>query len=113
MPRISRLFIFVCAASFASTVYAECPYPERVKVPDGATATTEQLVDAQSLIKKYMAEMEGYLECLDLEDANLGREPTAEEAQMHNQRHNAAVDEMESVAADFNEQVRAYKKQNP
>lgn len=112
MPRISRLFISVCAACFASTAYADCPYPERVATPDGATATTEQLVDAQSLIKKYMAEMEAYLECLDREEAELGREPTADETQLHNQRHNAAVDEMEQVAADFNEQVRAYKQQN-
>jgi len=112
MPRISRLFIYVCAACFASTAIADCPYPQRATVPDGATATTEQLVDAQSLIKKYMAEMEAYLECLDREEAERGRDPTADEVQMHNQRHNAAVDEMENVAADFNEQVRAYKTQN-
>ncbi|MFW2403853.1 MAG: hypothetical protein ACN4GT_03730 [Gammaproteobacteria bacterium] len=112
MPRISRLFIAVCAVSFASAVDAACPYPQRVAIPDGATATTEQLVDAQSLIKKYMTEMESYLECLDREESELGREPTADELQMHTQRHNAAVDEMEKVAADFNEQVRAYKKQN-
>jgi hypothetical protein len=112
MPRISRLFVAVCSACFASTAIADCPYPQRVTVPDGATATTEQLVDAQSLIKKYMAEMEAYLECLDREEAERGRDPTADEVQMHNQRHNAAVDEMENVAADFNEQVRAYKTQN-
>ena len=112
MSRISHLIILVCAASFASTAYAACPYPEGVAIPDGSTATTEQLVDAQSRIKQYMAEMEAYLECLDREEAALDREPTAEELQMHNQRHNLAVDEMEKVAADFNEQVRAYKKQN-
>ena len=112
MPRISHLIISVCAASFASAAHAACPYPEAVAVPDGATATTEQLVDAQARIKQYMAEMEAFLDCLDREEAELGREPTAEELQVHNQRHNAAVDEMEQVAADFNEQVRAYKKQS-
>ena len=112
MPTFSRLIVSVCFATFASATHAECPYPQGVSVPDGATATTEQLVDAQSRIKQWMADMEGYLECLNREEAELGREPTADEITLHNQRHNSAVDEMEQVAADFNEQVRAYKKQN-
>ena len=111
MPRISSLVISVCAAVFATSAQSACPYPEGVEVPDGNTSTTEEMVDGQTRIKQYMAEMEAYLDCLDREEAELGREPTAEELQLHNQRHNSAVDEMEKVAADFNEQVRAYKKQ--
>lgn len=112
MRRISLLIISVCATSLTPSAYAACVYPESVKVPDGATSTTEQMVDGQTRIKQFMAEMEEYLDCLDQEEADLGREPTEEELQMHNQRHNAAVDEMEAVAAEFNEQVRAYKKQD-
>ena len=112
MPRISQLLISVAAVSVASLANAACPYPEGVEVPDGATSTTEQMVDGQTRIKKYMAEMEAYLDCLDREEAELGREPTPDELQLHNERHNAAVDEMEKVAAEFNEQVRAYKKQD-
>lgn len=112
MRRISRLIISVCAATFTSIAFAACPYPEGVEVPDGATSTTEEMVDGQTRIKQYMAEMEAYLDCLDQEEADLDREPTADELQMHNQRHNAAVDEMEKIAAAFNEQVRAYKQQN-
>ncbi len=112
MPRTSQLMISVCATTLMPLAYGACPYPESVTVPDGTTATTEEMVDGQTRIKKYMAEMEAYLDCLDQEEADLGREPTAEELQLHNQRHNAAVDEMEKVAAEFNEQVRAYKKQS-
>lgn len=111
MPRISQLITAVCAAAFTPVVFAACPYPEAVQVPDGSTATTDEMVDGQTRIKQYMAEMEAYLACLDQEETDLDREPTAEELQMHTTRHNAAVDAMEKVAAEFNEQVRAYKKQ--
>ena len=113
MPRISSLVISVCAALFALSAQSACPYPEDVKVPNGNTSTTEEMVAGQARIKQYMAEMEAYLDCLDREAAELGRDETAEELQLHNQRHNSAIDEMEKVAADFNEQVRAYKKKQP
>jgi hypothetical protein len=113
MATKSALLVAVCATTFAQLASAACPYPESVSVPDGSKATTEEMVTGQTNIKQYMSEMEAYLDCLDREEAELGREPTAEELQLHNQRHNAAVDEMERVAADFNDQVRAYKKQQP
>lgn len=112
MRIITRFTVTACAFALAPIAHAACPYPDGVKVPDGATSTTEEMVAGQTRIKKYMAEMEAYLDCLDREERELGREPTPEEVQLHNQRHNAAVDEMEKVAADFNEQVRAYKKQD-
>lgn len=112
MPRISQLLIAACAMTIAQIARADCPYPQGVSVPDGSMATTEEMVNSQTTIKKYMGEMEAYLDCLDREEAELGREPTPEELQLHNDRHNAAVDEMEKVAAEFNEQVRAYKQQS-
>lgn len=112
MPRISQLIVAVCATALTPIAYAACTYPEAVVVPDGATSTTEEMVDGQTRIKQYMAEMEAYLDCLDREETDLGREPTVDELALHNQRHNSAVDAMEAVAADFNEQVRAYKKQD-
>ena len=112
MPRVSQLIILICATVMAPAALATCPYPEDVIVPNGATAVTEEMVDGQKRIKQYMAEMEAYLDCLDREEADLAREPTEDERKLHSQRHNAAVDQMERVAADFNEQVRAFKKQN-
>lgn len=111
MRRISQMFILICAMALTQVVFAACPYPENVIVPDGATATTDDMVNGQMRIKQYMAEMEAYLDCLDQEEANLEREPTEDERALHSQRHNAAVDQMEKVAADFNDEVRAYKKQ--
>ena len=82
-------------------------------MPDGATASTEQMVDSQTRVKQYMAEMEAYLACLAREEAELEREPTETERSLHTQRHNEAVERMEQIAAEFNRQVRAYKQQTP
>jgi len=111
MARISQLLVALCATTVAQLAVAACPYPDGVSMPDGSQATTEEMVASQTTIKQFMSEMETYLDCLDREEAELDREPTAEELQLHNQRHNAAVDEMEKLAADFNDQVRAYKNQ--
>jgi len=112
MRRTSQLFISICALFLSQFALAACPYPEDVIVPDGATATSEDMVNGQTRIKQYMAEMEAYLDCLDQEEADLDREPTQDEVTLHNQRHNSAIDQMEKVASDFNEQVRAFKKQS-
>ena len=111
MRLICQLFISLCAMALMQVTYAACPYPEDVIVPDGNTATTDDMVDGQTRIKQYMAEMEAHLDCLDREEADLEREPTDDERKLHSERHNKTVDQMEKVAADFNEQVRAYKQQ--
>ena len=113
MLRTNHLVISAIAAIVTSQANAECLSPPAVAVPNGATATTEEMVEAQTYVKQYMAEMELYLECLDKAEAALTEPPTDEEKQRHTQLHNKAVDSMEDVATKFNEQVRVFKKSNP
>ena len=48
--------------------------------------------------------------CLDAEQAALPvEEQTPETKAMHVKRYNAAVDAEESIAARFNDQIKAYK----
>ena len=109
----NNLFLIVgIAAIVISPSHAACNYPEEARIPDGATATTEDMVNAQALVKQFMADMEAYLECLDQEEASIPEKQTPEAKALHLQRHNAAVDTMEAVAAQFNEQIRAFKKVN-
>lgn len=88
---------------------AACNYPADVSVPDGKSATEEEIIAGQKVVKDYMAEMESYQDCLDQEQKALGDAVTAEQKAMHVKRYNAAVDAMESVANRFNEQLRAFK----
>ena len=104
----------VLLGSFASfAAFASCENPSIVSVPDGATATMEQLLEAQANVKAYMAQMEVYLACLNEELDAAGEDATAEFKSLMVQRHNSAVTEMETVAAAFNQQVQAFRAANP
>jgi hypothetical protein len=92
------------------TAGAACTYPAEVTIPDGKTATKEEMVAANNAVKEYMAKVDEYLACLDKEEADLGEAVTDEQKQVHTSRHNAAVDALNAVAARYNDQVREYKK---
>lgn len=100
--------LMLCAGAWAG-----CPYPERMaELPDGKTASKEDMLAAQKSVKAYVEEMEAYLRCLEDEIAALGEEATEEHVLIRDKRHNAAVDAMDTVAANFNFAVREYKAAN-
>lgn len=70
----------------------------------------QAMIDGQKAVKAYVAGTEAYLDCLTAEDTEASEEanPDAELARVN--EHNAAVDEMEKVAAEFNEEIREYKE---
>ena len=109
-------FIVCTALVLGAPLALACDYPKRVDIPNGATATKEELLQGQRDVKAYVAEMEEYLDCIvttekaarsDMDDL----EPEVEQQRedMLNKKYNAAVDEMETVAAAFNTQVQAYR----
>jgi len=110
--RTVGVLVAVVAGCWASAGMA-CEAPTIVKVPDGKTSTMEQLLTAQGEVKSYMAAMQEYLACIDMEADAKGADAPAEYKSMMVDRHNAAVAEMEQIAAAFNEQVKAYKAANP
>ncbi len=113
---MKKLITATAVALLASGSAFACDYPARAKIVDGATATKEEMIASQKSVKAYMAAMEQYLTCIaDTESAErdslgeLDETALAEREEALNKKHNAAVDEMEIVAAEFNDQVRAYK----
>ena len=93
-----------------------CDYPDRVVIPNGTTATKEDMLQGQRSVKVFVADMEVYLECIvDTEKmARAGMEEiSANDEQQRedllNKKYNAGVDEMERVAAQFNVEVQAYR----
>jgi hypothetical protein len=99
-------------ASSACTAFA-CENPTMVTIPDGETASMEELLDAQGKVKSYMAAMEEYLACLTEELEAAGDDAPAEFKSLMVTRHNTAVSEMEAVAQAFNAQVQAYRAAHP
>ncbi|HEY8520364.1 MAG TPA: hypothetical protein VIN61_09800 [Gammaproteobacteria bacterium] len=112
MRRLLSCWVAALASVAACTAVA-CDNPTMVAIPDGKTATKDQLLAAQAEVKTYMAAMEQYLACLNEELEAAGDDAPAEFKSLMVTRHNTAVSEMEAVAQAFNEQVRAFREANP
>lgn len=80
-------------------------------VPDGAVAAEETLADASTEVRGYVAKTQDFLACLEAHEAALGAEITDEQRADIVTTYNAAVESMQAVAEDFNEQVRRYREQ--
>jgi len=118
MIRLINASCIIAIIFFASVALA-CDYPERTTIPNGATATKDEMVTGQKGVKKFMADMEVYLACIEEEDEQNRagiEEPDpivdAQRDEMLVKKHNAAVEDMEKLAAQFNEEVRAYKNRS-
>ena len=114
MRTISKLMVTIAISMISAVAFAACDYPKRIDIPNGAEATKEEMIAGQRAIKTYMDAMNTYLDCIESEteaakSPDESPEITAERKALLSKRHNAAIDEMETVAAEFNAQVRAYK----
>jgi hypothetical protein len=89
-------------------------------IPDGNTASKEEMIAGKNEVSRYNTEMNAYLDCIKLEiDAATPKDPSklskdekakAEEQQkILTQKNNAAVDELQSIVGKFNDQLKAYK----
>jgi hypothetical protein len=113
--------IAVVASLVAAQAYADCPYPSGPKkVPDGTTATMDEMMATKKAIKEYDDATSTYLTCIQREHDEalnaLGPKVTdkqkADLDRVELDRHNAAVAQLQGIADRFNEQVRAYKAKN-
>ena len=118
MNKLTRTAIFVTMI-FAAQGALACDYPQRVDVPNGATATKDDMIAGQKGVKAYIASMEEYLSCIEADEAqavlglgDVDEDTKRQREEMFNKKHNAAVEEMNLVAEEFNMQVRAYKDRN-
>jgi hypothetical protein len=128
---MSCMKVFIAIASTAvlsaGTAYADCSYPTPPDhIPDGNTATLQDMVEAQKAVKEYDKAINAYVACIQLERndavgkiAKPGEKPTADQKKAMDdmervevQKHNAAIDQLQSVADRFNEQVKVYKSKN-
>ena len=115
---MKALLALSALATLAGPVYADCLYPPPPsKIPDGNTATMQEMVEAKNAVTQYNKDINAYVSCIKLEHetaiSNAGDKITPEQkAQMDKmevQKNNAAVDQLQSVADRFNEQVRIFK----
>ena len=113
MGRITLASIALLAAGAAQ---ATCIYPRAPqRLPDGKTATYEEMVAGQKAVQQFNDDINAYNACLDMEMQALVNSGAYDENRitefraMQAKKNNAAVDEVQALADRFNEQLRIFK----
>jgi hypothetical protein len=116
---MKSLFALTATAALAAgAAYADCPYPAAPdKLPDGASATLQDMLAGQKAVADYNKAVNDYVACIDKEvdDAitkagdKIKPEQKADMQRVETQKHNAAIDQLQKVADRFNEQVKVFK----
>jgi hypothetical protein len=113
--------MLVFALGSAAHAQATCTYPRAPDtIPDGNTASKEEMIAAKNEVSRYNTEMNAYLDCIKLEisaatpkdPSKLSKDEKAkaeEQEKILTQKNNAAVDELQAIVGRFNDQLKAYK----
>jgi hypothetical protein len=124
IPRLAACLVALGTLGAVPASYAACNYPKAPgQIPDGKTATKDEMLAAQAAVKQFMGDMDVYLKCIDEENpppaagtqlSDDQKKAQAAQERVRVQKHNAAVSDLESVADRFNAQrkiwVEAQKK---
>jgi hypothetical protein len=100
---------------FSSSLAFACDYPDRPQMPDGSTATKDDMLAAKDAVTVYLAGVDEYLTCIEADEkaavAALEKPDKKElerRDEMLSKKWDAANDEKALVGEEFNQQVRAY-----
>jgi hypothetical protein len=124
MKNLTR--IIAASALFALPALGlACEYPERPTLPDGGTASKDEMIAAQSAVKAFLAAVDEYLICIEAEEKDAIAElPEVDESDeeavkaredeikrrddLLAKRFDAANEEKFLFGEQWNQQVRAY-----
>jgi len=67
MNKIEKLIAAVVVFAVPALGIA-CDYPERPTLPDGNTASKDEMIAAQTAVKTFLAGVDEYLECIEQEE---------------------------------------------
>lgn len=108
------------ATIFVSQAFAaDCELPTMPTIPDGSSATMEEMIEGQQGVKAFQAAAAEFRNCQDntmaqlkasVEEGNPGAAPKYEAA---TESYNQSVALEEELAEQFNQAIRAYKAANP
>lgn len=118
MKRLSLSACCLSAVLFAGTGLA-CDYPDKPALPNGSSASKEDMIAGQKEVNAYIKELETYQACLVEEEeaarAELGElEPEAlqQREALLTKKYNAAHEEMLKAAAAFNAELKEFQSRD-
>jgi hypothetical protein len=91
----------------AAQIADDCVPPTPPAITDGGTASRDEMLATQGLVKQFVAAGDAYIACLARIIDNTERTPADRNAATA--EHNRMVSAMEQAAADFNAQLRIFK----
>jgi hypothetical protein len=106
----------VVVAAFGATLAgaagaATCAEPALApSIPDGTTATAAQMKTARGNVQAYINVLQNYQDCLE---SQIKMEPKLELQQKLRDRGDLAIDQANSLKAQYEEQKRAFDARQP
>ena len=116
---MKNIFRFTLVAIFlvASFQAFACDYPDRPHIPDGASASKDELLAAKAGVTEFLSGVDEYLRCVEDEEQaaiDAMEDPDPDVLQERdlalNKKFDAANEEKALVGEQFNQQVRAYNE---
>lgn len=120
MRRNFLLALALLAVAGTAAADTSCIYPQApTTLPDGRTATLEEMVEARRIVLAFDTDIRTYATCIELEARQVINDPNVDERSKQNvmsllvQRNEAAISHAELVVGRFNEQLKLYRENNP
>jgi len=114
MIRLSIVLVAISMLAGGTAIaQSECERPETTVIPDGASATLEEMLEAQAGVRAFLDAMNGYIDCMDARIEAAAEDTPPETINGWIEARNSAVGEEEALAARFNEERQAYQQANP
>ena len=120
--KLSTVLAVPVLLAMGTAAQAACVYPQAPQsLPNGNQATEAEMKAANAQVKEYSKSVqEVYLPCLEQEKNesiaaldNMDPEYTAKKTSLEAiqaKKHNAALDELQAVAARWNGEIKAFKE---
>ncbi len=113
---ILTVSIVVALAAGPVCALAGCTPPDEaaIAIPDGATATRDQMIAAQRAVKAYDTAVKAYGDCLQQQlDKQVAAGGNKEFLSVqYDKMNNIEVDKLQKLADKFNEELRVFKARN-
>lgn len=119
-------YLLATLALGSTVAMADCEKPDSPSLPDGATASMDDMLAGQKAVKTFQEANLEYMGCLEesftaaksrIESGEVRDNETAEELKSNYEKavddYNAAVSMEETVAGQFNTEIREFKAANP